>query len=883
LNTCSVSEDLDHLIHFAAPAGEYLIQVRYDEPPVNERWGNFERTVEDTDEQHFWLLRAAPYHTSVNIESPRGTDRFTPSESGDFEISIYNGEESGSKDVTTEVYVYPEGDSRPSEPTETLSTVSIDADRQETVEGTIPIPDSEGTYTVDVEVETDFGSQELTSDYVDVGTVTVDSFEPPEIDSNSPSDPAVDVYSDEPTEFSVSTSDPDTDTSSLTHTWYVDGQEVATGSSFMLNPSEYSEGEHSVEVVVSDGTTETADVSQSWTIDIAYEPPEIDSSDPSDSGVEGFDDDSTTFSVSASDTDSTSLSYIWYVDDQEVASGTSYIFNPSNYSGGEHDVEVVVSDGSTETQDTSTSWTIEVIEAPEIGTIDPGSSEADIGSSVTFSADATDPGGHTPLSYEWTIDGQTYDGAEVSQTFTSEGEVSAEVAVTNSQDVSTTQSFTVDIEAVQPQIDDITGGGSEITAGESVSLSATASDPADRDVDMSYSWDILGDTYDGSSVSVSPTEVGQHDVELTATNEYGTATTQTTTITVNNDVPELTAANDSDRSLTAGQSGSFTVSLADSDASDTDLEFIVDGETVEERQVSQSEADETFSYQFSTPGEHSVELTAADGHGASTTIGWTVDAASRPPEFETWAPEDSNLYALTGTTFEFNATASDPDGQTVSYQWYVDDNYTASGESLTHQFNQNGEYTVQVVATDPDNTTTERSWDVVISSFNEQPIIDNQVSAVTIDENSSTEFATVSLSNPAVNNRTAEVEIIVQPPDGLSVTSATNVQSGSPAQYQVSESAQPGSSMSLTLGLQLDDEALLGRPVAVDYSIIYYPEGQRADSVVLENSTQEIVIGNQATSTRDQLTVGESGDGFTAVTTVVGAGLFAALYLRRRT
>jgi plastocyanin len=400
---------------------------------------------------------------------------------------------------------------------------------------------------------------------------------------------------------------------------------------------------------------------------------------------------------------------------------------------------------------------------------------------------------------------------------------------------------------------------------------------------MSYSWDILGDTYDGSSVSVSPTEVGQHDVELTATNEYGTATTQTTTITVNNDVPELTAANDSDRSLTAGQSGSFTVSLADSDASDTDLEFIVDGETVEERQVSQSEADETFSYQFSTPGEHSVELTAADGHGASTTIGWTVDAASRPPEFETWAPEDSNLYALTGTTFEFNATASDPDGQTVSYQWYVDNNYTASGESLTHQFNQNGEYTVQVVATDPDNTTTERSWDVVISSFNEQPIIDNQVSAVTIDENSSTEFATVSLSNPAVNNRTAEVEIIVQPPDGLSVTSATNVQSGSPAQYQVSESAQPGSSMSLTLGLQLDDEALLGRPVAVDYSIIYYPEGQRADSVVLENSTQEIVIGNQATSTRDQLTVGESGDGFTAVTTVVGAGLFAILYLRRRT
>jgi len=790
LDVCSVSEDLDHVIHYAAPAGEYLVQVRYDEPPVNERWGNFERTVEDTDEESFWLLRKAPYHTSVDIESTRGTNRFTPGESGDFDIRIYNGDESDSKDVTTEVYVYPEGDSRPSEPTKTLSTVSIAADRKETVEGTIPIPDSEGTYTVDVEVVTDFGFRRLTSDYVNVGEITVDNFEPPEIDNSSPRDSAVTMAEDESTTFTVSASDPDTSSGSLTHTWYVDGQEVTTGESFQ--------------------------------------------------------------------------------------------FDSGGYGGGKHDVEVVVSDSTDATQDVSESWAIEVLEAPSIERVSPGSSEANVGSSITFSADATDPGGYSPVSYEWTIDGRTYQGADVSQTFTSSGVVQAELQVTNSRGVSTTQSFDVNVVAVEPQIDNVTGGGSEITAGESVTLSATASDPANRGVDISYSWGVLGDSYNGSSVTISPREVGKHDVTLSVTNEYGTVTTRPTTITVTNDRPGLAASDSTDRSFTAGQSADFTVSVEDNDASNTELAFSIDGEVIEERSVSQPLADETFSHQFSTPGEHSIAITATDGNGASTTVSWDADVTSRPPEFQNWSPEAASLSELTGNTITFDVAASDPDGQHIEYQWYIDSEYAASSQTLTQQFNRHGQYTVTAVASDPTNATRERSWDVAVKSFTQEPMIEDQISVVRLNQNSSTEFATVSLANPSVNERTARVEVIVRPPDGLSVTSTQNVQFGNPSQYRISGRADPGASMSLTLGLVLDDSSLLGRSVTVDYSVIYYPEGQRADSVVLDNSTREIAIGDQekTASDVDQSTSG-SGDGFTPITALIGSVLSVYLLVRR--
>jgi uncharacterized cupredoxin-like copper-binding protein len=863
----SATENNHNVYIFDVPSGDYYLQV-YDSQDTSELWGVYEVSVPEqgvTDVET--LERGAVYTTDYTISSPRDTARFQPGETATLNIDVYNGQRSGSDDYDVTISVHePSGST-----VITTDTFNYDvfAEQGETITPEFTVPEAEGEYEVSVVIETDTAQGEFVSDEFSAGTIGIEVFEPPQIESRTPSNIFVTTSGDESTAFSVSATDPNTPASSLEYTWYVDDQEVATGDDFILDPSEYGEGEHFVEVVVADETAETQDVSGYWTVNITHDPPVIETMTPSDSVVDALGGVSPTLSVTASDPDSSDLLYTWYVDGEEVTTGPSFTFDPSDYNGGEYNATVVVSDGTAATEDVSHSWTIDVIEAPEVEVAEPDDSEVDIGSSVTFSADATDPGDNTPLEYQWTIAGETYEGDEVSQTITSTDEVAAEVEVTNSQGVSTSQSIELNVDTAPPNINSLTGGGTEITAGDSITLSATASDPDDRDIGFTYNWSVINSTYYGSNITISPGEVGQHDVELTVTNEYGSSTSQTTTLIITNDIPELTMAGPSNRSFPAGQSDSLTVTMVDNDASETNLSFSVDGETIEERNITQPEADETFSYQFDTPGEYSVEVTAVDGNGASTTVGWTVNVTSRPPEFTDWSPEESSLSVLSGETITFNATASDADGQSVAYQWYVDGNYTTSGQTLSNQFARHGQYTVRVVASDPDNTTKERTWDVDVRSFNRDLIIDPHVSSIVLNPNSSTEFATVSVSNPEANSRAAEVELLVHPPSGLSVTSVESVQSGNPSQYRVSDSVSPGDETSLSLGLQLDNDSLLGQTVTVDYSVIYYPAGQRADSVVLENSTTEIAVGPQAAETQSSArTTGGAGDGFTVLTAV---------------
>lgn len=767
---------------FNVPSGEYNMRV-IDED-TNEFWGEYEVYVseEGISSNNVWTGdRGFVYSTDSSISSPRDTTQFQPGEAATLQLDVYNGQPSGSNGINVNVYIH-DSDKSPSTATETF-TYDVSAQQSDTVTPEFTVPYSEGEYEVSVEIQTEGNSGYLLSDEFTAETISVESFEPPEIDSSDPRDTDIQVPEDDSRRFSVTTSDPDSSDSSLTHTWYVDNQEITTGESFTFRPDDYGSGEHTVDVVVSDGTSETAD--------------------------------------------------------------------------------------------TSESWTVEVIEAPRIKSVSPGNTEVDIGSEVTFSAYVTAPGGYSPLQYEWTIDGQTFQGEEVSQTLTSSGEVTAEIEVTNSQGLTATQSFSVDVESIPPQVGEIRGTGSEITPGESITVSATASDPDNRNTDFDYEWTILGDTYRGSTLTVSPTEIGQHDIELTVTNGYGTSTTRTESITVVNDKPTMTAADTSSRSITAGQSERFAFSVSDADASDTQLELIVNGETVKEKQISQATAEDSFSYQFSTPGAYTVEVVAADGNGASTKVSWDVSVASRPPEFTDREPEQSSLSTQTGSAIDFSVSTSDPDGQRVSSQWYVNGDSAGSGQEFTQQFDENGQYSIRAVVTDPGGKSRDQTWDVVVSSFNEPLIIDDQVSAITLTPNGSAEFATVSVSNPAVNDRTAEVEVILEIPDGLSVNSARNVESGNPSQFLVSDSLAPGRSTSMSLNLQLTDESQLGQTVNVDYSVIYYPKGQRADSTELTTQTKEIALGDQPTT--------ENANGFTAVTGIVSAFLFVYLFIGRRT
>lgn len=73
-----------------------------------------------------------------------------------------------------------------------------------------------------------------------------------------------------------------------------------------------------------------------------------------------------------------------------------------------------------------------------------------------------------------------------------------------------------------------------------------------------------------------------------------------------------------------------------------------------------------------------------------------------PPEFTTLLPEDYAPFADVGQTVELSATATDGDGDPITYTWFVDGAQAGSGESLSFDMPDQEHHTVRVVAADDD-------------------------------------------------------------------------------------------------------------------------------------------------------------------------------------
>ena len=941
LDACPVSEDLDYAIHYEAPPGEYLVQVRYDEQRIKERWGNFDVTVGDVEEESFWFERVAPYHTEISFDSPRDSDRFEPGETAQFSARVYNGEESGSKDVTTEVYVYREGQDRPEEPTTTLSTVSVRAGRHTGVEGSVPMPETDGEYVVDVEFNTDFGFRSLTSDYVDLGTVTVDSFEPPRIDDSTPAEGAVNVDPDERQTFSVSVSDPD---STPTVQWSVDGERAASGTSYEFDAERFGPGEHTVAVEVSDGTSATEDVRTEWTVDVA-EPPQITSVSPGNAAVVLG--ETVTFSA---DTESTGLDYRWTIGDRtfsgpsvetrfgstgentvavavtndrgvtarqsfvvtvertppeitdlsvspsSVIVGESVAFRadardpadratgfdyqwtvgdrtfegsavePTFSQVGTYDVTLVVENEYGTTTTRTRTLTVEAA-PPEITSMSVSPSSVPLGERVTLSADARDPVDRaTGFDYRWTVGDRTFDGASVETTVSQAGTYDVTLAVENEYGETTTRTRTLTVEAVSPEVTELSVSPSSVTAGEQVSLSATAADPAERGGAFTYRWTVGEESFSGATAETRLSAVGTHEVELVVENEYGTTTTRSQSVTVSNDEPTLERRSPEARPTPrAGTEQRFVVDVADADAEPATVRWSVNGQQVASQPVTADERRLSVSHRFTDPGTHTVEVTVEDGHGARSTRDWTVAVQNRPPRIETVGPASATISQMSGTTRTFNAAATDPDGGSVAYRWLVDGSQQSTGPRYTHTFDEVGTHNVTVVATDSDGGVATHSWSAAVRNFRRVPEIDSSATVTALEPGNETRFIALSFRNPSVNNRTANVELALSLPSGVTVSATRNIRVGSQPEYVGEATVDPSQQTSISLAITAEDESLAGQRIDVPYQVIYYPAGQRDSYRVVENATTTIQVVGDETATAGSVdqsgTSGSAGDG----------------------
>jgi PKD repeat protein len=147
----------------------------------------------------------------------------------------------------------------------------------------------------------------------------------------------------------------------------------------------------------------------------------------------------------------------------------------------------------------------------------------------------------------------------------------------------------------------------------------------------------------------------------------------------------------------------------------------------------------TATHTYSQGGTYSVQLTVADGLGATNSSSRSV----------TVTPNQSPTAAFTSSVQDLKvsldaSTSDDPDGTIASYSWDFGDGATGSGKTDSHTYAQSGTYNVRLTVTDNDGASGSITHDVrVVEPPNEPPAARFTTSVrylkVTVDGSGSTD------------------------------------------------------------------------------------------------------------------------------------------------
>jgi hypothetical protein len=309
-------------------------------------------------------------------------------------------------------------------------------------------------------------------------------------------------------------------------------------------------------VIANDSFNAVATPIRQFTVTTNF-PPVINSFQPTNTAPTVAEGSSLAFSVSASDADNDPLTFNWLLDESQVSSSNSFIFNPGLDDSGIHIVKVNVTDPA---QLSATQvWTVTVSETNTppsiIGTI-PSQTLIEDGSSLTldltpFESDSQD--GNSGLT--WTVSGvdstlitisinAATDDAVITPIPNAFGSNTVTFTLTDSGGLTATQSVLITVTSVndQPEIISFTPLASDpkIGNGKSQIFSINATDP-DGTI-PTITW-FVGNVQQasGETFTFTPASIGTFNIRADVAD--GTSVvSQSWTLTVSN-VPILNAFN----------------------------------------------------------------------------------------------------------------------------------------------------------------------------------------------------------------------------------------------------------------------------------------------------------------------------------------------------
>jgi len=355
--------------------------------------------------------------------------------------------------------------------------------------------------------------------------------------------------------------------------------------------------------------------------------------------------------------------YHWAIRESGEVLSTQVSFSKSDFTPGEHELILTITDNNGLKSTDEASVTIEATNQPPVANAGQNQTHFKQDPVYIKGAASTDSDGSI-VAYEWR------EGAALlshNQSFTksdfSIGEHFITLSVTDDQGAVSSDIVIITI-LEYPNTLPVARAGQDLTAFEDTPVTLDGSASSDDDGSIrAYEWSegavVLSQN---QSFTKNDFPIGEHVISLTVTDDRGASSSDSVLITIEED-PNIPPVADAGQDQTVAEHSSLTL---DGSASNDSDGMIVAYEW-KEGSVMLS-GDQSFTKNDFSIGEHTISLTVTDDKGASAsdvTLITIVEKANIPPI--AYAGEDQQASA--GETITLAAYAQDEDGTIDEYAW----------------------------------------------------------------------------------------------------------------------------------------------------------------------------------------------------------------------